>query len=214
MPAKKLPDKESFEAFRRALAKRGFRKRARAESRGDYVRLALRAPSPRKGRERGYVFSANGLDVVVWTTFLEEEECAREEDSGWVLIKEGDKVRYFSRPHPRTENFLKTLLWEACIARLRVLARPLCPMCRAHMSIVYGKGHKSRFWQCKRPKSHEKSQNISWDHGLPPEALEYLRPIRERRRKYLEKLRSEGKSPGAALKKRKKWRVGNPQNLK
>jgi hypothetical protein len=212
VPAKQLPDVQSFEAFGRALAKRGFRKMRRTEFKSDYWRLALQAPSPREGRETGFVFSANGLDVVVWTTFLEREGCARDEDAGWVLIKDGDTVQYFSHPHPRTKNFLHALLADAALARLRVLARPLCPVCGARMNITNGKGLKSRFWQCKRPDFHRRAQNESWDYGLPPEALEYLKPIRKRRRKYRTELRREGKAPGAALQKRIGWKAGNPHN--
>ena len=213
MPTKQLPDVQSFEAFGRALAKRGFRKIGRTEFPKDYWRLALQAPSPRKGKETGYTFSANGLDVVVWTSFLEREGCAREKDAGWVLIKDGDVVQYFSRPHPRTKNFLHTLLMDAALARLRVLGRPLCPVCGARMSITIGKGLKSRFWQCKRPQEHRRAQNVSWDHGLPQEALDYLKPIRKRRQQYRAKLRKEGKAPGAALQRRIGWKVGKPHNV-
>ena len=213
MAQKILPDVESFEAFGRALAKRGFREIVRTEFSQDYWRLALKAPSTREGSETGYTFGANGYVVVVWTTRLKREGYARDEDAGWVLIKDGDQVLYFSRPHPRTKNFLHTMLFEAAIARLRVLARPLCPVCGARMNITTGKGLKSRFWQCKRPEQHRRSQNLSWDHVLPQEALDYLKPIRERRRKYREKLKKEGKAPGSALQRRIGWKVGKPQNV-
>jgi hypothetical protein len=213
MPTQQLPDVASFEAFARALVKREFRKLGRREFQSDYWRLSLQAPSPRKGRETGFVFSANGYEVVVWTTFLEREGCAREQDAGWVLIKDGDVVLYFARPHPRTKNFFHTLLMDAALARLRVLGRPLCPLCGARMNITNGKGLKSRFWQCKRPQYHKKPQNASWDHGLPQEALDYLKPIRERRRKYRAKLQKEGKAPGAALQRRIGWKTGKPENV-
>jgi hypothetical protein len=212
VPEKQLPDVASFEAFGRALIKRGFRKMRRTEFPQDYWRLALKAPSDREGKETGFVFSANGLDVVVWTSFLEREGHARDEDAGWVLIKDGDTVQYFSHPHPRTKNFLHTMLVHAALARLRALHRPLCPVCSARMNITNGKGLKARFWQCKRPEYHRKPQNLSWDHGLPPEALEYVKPVREARRKYRAKLRKQGKEPGKALQLRIGWKAQKPQN--
>ena len=213
MPKRELPDVMSFAAFTRALARRGFRALSTPEFRSDYHRLMLEAPSPREGREVGFVFAANGLEVVVWTTFLKEEGRARFEDAGWVLIKEGDEARYFSRPFHRTKSFLYNLLWAACIARERVLNRPPCPTCGARMSIAYGNGVKARYWKCTRPEKHARPVNLSWDYGLPLAAIEHLRPQRKRRRLYNEKLRKEGRVPGAALKRRIGWKVGRPENV-
>lgn len=213
MPKKQLPDVMSFAAFTRSLVRRGFRPLATDQFRSDYHRLMLQAPSPREGRETGFVFSANGLEVVVWTTFLKEEGRARDEDAGWVLIKDGDEPRYFSHPFHRTKNFLYNLLWAACIARERVLNRPLCPSCGARMNISYGAGTKSRYWKCVRPDEHARAVSLSWDYGLPQAALEHLKPQRKKRRQYNEKLRKEGKVPGAAQKRRIPWKAGRPKNV-
>jgi hypothetical protein len=208
-----LPDAKSFASFEKALLRRGFRRLSEAEFRSDFIRLRLQAPSPREGREVGFSFAANGLEVVVWTTFLARAGRAREEDAGWVLIKDGDDVRYFSHPLHRTQNFLHNLLWTACIARWKVEHRPLCPQCGALMKIAYGKGLKARYWGCTRTTVHKNPTFLSWDHGLPREALDFLEPRRKRRAQYHAKLRKEGKSPGAGIQRRRKWKVGRPANI-
>lgn len=209
MPEKVLPDTLSFSAFERSLLKRGFRKIGGGEFRRDQKRLGLTPPSPRAGRETGYVFSASGLTVNVWTTFLEAEGVARDQDSGWVLIKDGDKVRHFARPMMRTKNFFYRLLWAACIAKWRVEHRPLCSTCHAFMDITNGKALKQRYWCCS--KDH-KAVNLSWDHGLHPAALKYLKQIRKERARYRRKLAKEGKTSGAALLKRVGWKAKRPEN--
>lgn len=213
MPRQVLPNAKDFKRFTRSLVRRGFRKLSRAEFRNDFERLELGAPSPREGREVGFAFSANGLTVFVWTTFLDWEKKARDTDAGWVLIRDGDKVKYFSHPIHRTENFLRNLLGYASAARLRVMHRPLCPKCHAYMDIARGKGLKARYWKCARPAAHKKAVSLSWDYGLPSAALEFLRPLRKKRAQYRDKLRAEGKEPGAAQRRRKGWKVGQPENL-
>jgi len=213
MPAKQLPDIRSFHAFVEVLQRRGFRLINTHERRADFRRLDLRAPSPREGHEAGLVFSANGLEVIVWTTFVIREGRAREVDAGWVIIKDGDQARYFSHPIHRTANFLKTLLWSARVAQLRALNRPLCPVCGARMRIANGKGLKSRYWRCTRPAFHTDDQWKDWDCGLPPLALAWVKDMREKRRKYRKKLKNEGRTPGGALKRRIGWKVGKPHNV-
>lgn len=207
MPAKILPDAETFANFTVALFRRGFRRLSPEEFGKDFERLELSAPSPRKGRETGFTFTANGFTVLVWTTFLTRK--ARNRDAGWVLIKEGDEVKYFSHPMHRTKNFLHNLIWHACIARLRVKNRPLCPKCHAFMDIARGKGLKSRYWQCKR----HKAESLPWDYGLPQEALDFLYPQRKQRARYRKKLRAQGKPQGTALKRRRKWKINRPSNI-
>ena len=209
MPEKVLPDAMSFAAFARSLLKRGFRKIGKREFGRDQERLGITPPSPRKGKETGFTFSASGLTVVVWTTFLEAEGVARDQDSGWVLIREGDEARYFARPMMRTKNFLYRLLLAACIAKVRIENRPLCPTCQAFMKITEGKYLKQRYWSCC--KDHGKV-TLPWDHSLPPEVLEYLKDIRNARARYRRKLAKEGKTPGKALLKRIGWKVGRPEN--
>jgi len=212
MPAKVLPSVEAFEKFRRALLRRGFMELLPTEFKQDWWRLRLVAPSHREGREVGFSFAANGLEVRVWTTYL-AGECAREKDAGWVLIKDGDEAKYFTHPIHRTEGFLHTLLGYASVARQRILNRPLCPVCDTRMKIVRGKGLKARYWQCVRPLFHDQPVSLPWDHGLPQAALDFLHPRRRARVRYRTKLRMKGKKPGAALRRRRGWRVGRPENL-
>lgn len=209
MPEKVLPDVLSFISFEKSLLGRGFRKIGKKEFSRDQIRLGLTPPSPRLGLEAGYVYAASGLTVVVWTTFLEAEGAARDEDSGWVLIKERDEARYFARPMMRTKNFFYRLLWAACIAMWRVEHRPLCPTCQAFMDITNGKALKQRYWSCSR--GHKKV-TLPWDHDLHPAALEYLTKIRNERARYKKKLAKEGKTPGKALLKRISWKVKRPEN--
>jgi len=210
-----LPDQESFDAFSRALKRRGFRKLSGGEFRSDFRRLALRAPRMREGREAGFVFMANGLKVQVWTTYLDTEGYAREQDAGWVLIKQGDKIRYSSHPHYRTRHFLYNLLLSAAIAKERVMNRPLCPKCSAYMDIAYGQALKARYWKCCRREEHDdgKPVNLDWDHGLPPIVVEFAEKIRKERARYRKQLRRQGRRPGAAMRRRIGWEVGNPQNV-
>lgn len=212
MPIQVLPDAAAFGRFARALVRRGFRRITTSEFKQDFERLGLRAPSPRNGREVGFVFAANGLTVLVWTTCVVREREARERDAGWVLIKEGDAVKYFSHPLHRTKNFLRNLLAYASIARLRVLNRPPCPKCGAQMDIVRGKGVKARYWKCVNPSVHKKSVALSWDHELPPAALDFLHLARKRRAQYRAKLRAKGGRPDTALRRRRGWKIERPRN--
>ncbi|MEK7106840.1 MAG: hypothetical protein AAB899_01465 [Patescibacteria group bacterium] len=205
---------EDFAAFKRAMIKHGFREISRVEVGRDFQRLGLIAPSPREGREVGFSFSSDGLQVVTWTTFLAWEGRPRKksEDCGWVLILRGDK-RVYVREVRRTSDFLYNLLWHSCIAKWRVENRPLCPECNGHMRIAFGGGLKARFWICVRPASHAKPVSRPWDYKLPQEALDFLRPIRKLHVRYLVELKKQGKKPGGALRRRKGWKIGRPENI-
>lgn len=207
MPKKCLPESEAFSKFEEDLKGRGFRKISNAEFLTEFQRLGLKAPRYRNGREVGYIFYANQYVVVVWTTWLEKEKVARDEDAGWVLIAEKDKVLYFSHPIHRTKNFLQNLLMQARIACWKVRHRPLCPECNNFMDIVRGRALKQRFWKCGHKELHENKTNRfrSWDYGLPEEAIQYLKTIRKKRRNYYADTRSEGKEPHQAMLKRKRW---------
>lgn len=207
MPKKVLPSAPEFESFKRKLLTRGFRPISGHEFGKQFGRLGLKAPRPRYGRESGFIFYANELCVVVWTTWLAKEGVARDADSGWALITDRDKALYFARPLMRTKNFLRSLLWEAYLAAWRVEHRPLCPECKQYMNIVRGKGIKSRYWRCGRRSLHEggAQHRLSWDHGLPEKALEYVRKKRRAQARYLKKVREEEKQPFAALLRRKPW---------
>lgn len=203
MPRKVSIDEAAFGLFSEKMRALGFRRVEPVELSQDFARLGLVAPRPRRGKEVGFSFAANGLEVRVWTTFLASLGHERDSDEGWVLIKQGDSVRYFSRPMHRTEHFLRRLYERAQIARLRVINRPLCPECRARMQIAFGEGLKSRFYICKRTDRHVSRRPIccGWDYGLPPKALEFVRKERKRR-----------SGTGAALRKRRAWKAARPEN--
>ncbi len=212
MPTKVLPTIETFAWFREVLLRHGFREISTVEFKKDFRRLKLIAPSPREGREAGFQFSSNGLEVVVWTTFLTQHGYARETDAGWVLIKDGDNPRYFKMLR-RTKNFLRNLLYYAIIAQRRAKNRPLCDLCDKRMKIAFGKGIKSRYWSCTDSSHARNKTSKSWDTGLSPAAIDFLKPERRRKARYVAKLRAEGKNPGTAIKRRKGWTVGRPENI-
>lgn len=224
MPEKVFPTPESFQEFEKELLRRKFQEITSEEVRREFQRLNLKAPRPRPGRETGYRFRANDLMVIAWTTWLKEEQRAREEDAGWVLIAHEDKPLYFTYPLNRTKNFLQRLFLHACIARFRIIHRPLCPKCNQYADIARGKWLKSRFWRCGRKELHDTSKvvNINWDYPLLEAlrdpttdeglktilryALKFLKRERKRRRRYRERRRKEGKEVFVALRKRKLWR--------
>ncbi len=166
-----------------------------------------RPPRPRKGREVGFVFGENELKVYVWTTWLEAESEAREEDAGWVLIVKGEKILYSSHPIHRTKHFLDTLLAQARIARIRVKCRPKCWKCGEFMAIISGKALKTRYWYCGRLGHHKDNQSTfcSWDAPLLPGMKLYVKILRHKRAKYRKKLAAEGKVVTPAVLTRKRW---------
>ncbi|MCF7815625.1 MAG: hypothetical protein K9M10_01720 [Candidatus Pacebacteria bacterium] len=208
---KTLPTASQFTGFAQALLRRGFQEIHPTSFKRDLERLGLTPPTPRRGRETGFIFSKNGLQVVVWTTFLEAEDQAREKDAGWVLIKDGDERCYFKLV-PRTKYYLHNLLGHASAAKCRIEARPLCLICGQLMKITTGRGLKSRYWSCKNPDAHRKTVNLPWDHGLQQEVLDFLKPFRDRRTRYQKTLRKNGGKPGTAMFRRKGWRVNRPEN--
>ncbi len=207
MPVKVLPDVSDLERLSYELQHLGFRLVTDVEFRKNFVRLGLKAPRPRHGREVGFEFAANGLVVWVWTTWLARECQAREVDEGWVLIADGDEAVYFSHPLHRTKNFTQNLLRQAWLARWRVLHRPLCPKCKNFMDIVRGRGLKARYWRCDRRKAHtdQKPVSLDWDHGLPKKAKKFVEASRKRRERYEKERKAEGKTLHTALLKRRSW---------
>lgn len=214
MPKKVLPDADTFQTFVLYLKQLGFRPIHRAEFQSDLERLGLKAPRPREGRETGFSYSANGLTVVVWTTFLNAEDRARDEDAGWVLIKEGDEPRYFSHPLRRTSGFLRRLFKYARACRNRVLNRPLCPICKSHMRIEYGKAIGQRFWACFRKKFHKEPQFVEWDYGLTKQDQDFFKGERRRRSLYYKERREQGKPLHVArlMRSKHRWKVARPEN--
>lgn len=210
MPKQVLPSRAEFDSFDMKMKHLGFRQITRDEVRTDQTRLGLKNPRNRLGREIGFVLAASGYQVVVWTTFLHDEKVARKSDAGHVMIKGGDTVLYHFHPTHRTKNFLSNMLTKANIAKERVLCRPLCPKCKAYMDIRRGRGLKARYYHCSR--GHTKV-NVSWDYGLHPRVLKEIEKLRRRRERYRRQLARSGKKPGAALLKRKRWKIANPNNV-
>ncbi len=212
LPAKVLPDEVGFAWLERELYIIGFRHINKTEFKKDFQRFGLVAPSPREGRETGFVYSINGLTVKVWTTWLSAEGRAREVDTGWVLILDGDKPVYFSHPIHRTKNFLLTLYKKAWIAKWRILHRPLCPECRQFMDIVSGPALKSRYWLCDERELHQKKKRIrlNWDSELPPKARRFVELERKARAKAKKKRMEEGRAIIPAIKRRIGWRKTRP----
>ena len=216
MPKQVLPDAEKFSLFTWWMtSKLDFRKIEPVEFKSDMVRLGLKAPRHREGREVGFSYWANGLIVNVWTTFLSREGKARDEDAGWVLIKEGDEVRYFAGPFRRTSGFLRRLYRYAEICRKRVLHRPLCPVCKNFMAIEYGREIGARYWSCFQKTFHPKPQFVSWDYGLSEEDRDYLKAYRRARSLYRNERKKEGKPLHVARLTRAKhgWKTTRPENL-
>jgi len=212
MPEKVLTNETRFELFTQYMLREGFRKLSGGEFSSPFKRLDLQAPRPKEGRETGFVFTANGLTVHVWTTFLEYEGQAREEDAGWVLITEGDSQVYYSHPMMRTEGFLRKLFKIAQIAKERVSNRPLCPLCKAFMRITNGKSLKARYWSCSGKSRPHHIQSMPWDYRLSDESIVFLKAERKARRRYRASLKKAGKTVVPAIFGRKPWVVGNPQN--
>ncbi len=206
MPKKVLPDELDFAWLKRMLVnKMGFRAISSDEVRRDVIRFGLVPPHPRKGREEGFSFYANGLKVVVWTTWVEAEGAAREQDAGWVVIEQNDVAVYFSHDIRRTKNFLWTLIHHTRVAQLRAIHRPLCPECQQFMSIVRGRAIKARYWRCDQRENHagRVTHRKGWDDELPQKAKEWVEEVRKLRKK-----NRRGKVP--AVLKRHSWRKTNP----
>ncbi len=208
MPKKILPAAPAFEAFEMQMRQHGFEALSEAAFRANLRRLRLRAPSPRPGREAGFTFSANGLTVWVWTTWLRAEQRAREVDMGWVVIARGDIALYYARPMLRTKNFLDRLLKWAIVSQWKVSHRPHCPACNALMDIVRGPKLKDRYWRCDLIGQHPDHQPRSyrWDLGLPEELQTFVDTERAVHLRYVAQRIAQGKQPHAAVLRRKGWR--------
>lgn len=217
MPKKVEIVHEAFALFRKWMERRGFRLVLRGEFQRDFVRLGLVAPRQTEGREIGFRYNASGLEVRVWTTYLDPEGPMKSKDEGWVLIKDGDRARYYARPMHRTKHFLRKLFMCARVAQIRIQERPHCPKCEKYMRIAYGSGLKSRYWECRRTELHADGRFAfrSWDYGLSeyPKAFSFVKELRKKRLPHQMKMRADGKRTGTAVLRRKSWRVTKPWNL-
>ena len=208
MPKQCLPTPEEFGIFRAELLKRNFHEVSARELYTQFPQTRLVAPRKIEGSEVGFQFRGNGMTVVIWTTWLEKSQCARTTDAGWIIIlDEKMNLCYSSRPIHRTKNFLKNLFMQARIARARVARRPRCGECNHFMRMVHGKGTKAVYWRCSRILDHKggRAHSTPFDYGLPKEALDYLSTRRKAHRKALLNLRAQGKTPFAAMRRRKLW---------
>jgi hypothetical protein len=209
LPKQQLFSKKDFDYLKSQLEKWGFRQISSQEFCLEYRQKRLKAPRVREGRETGFVFKSQGLKVIVWTTWLEEQSRARDSDAGWVLISDFQKVLYFSHPLRRTKNFIRHLLQQAYIARQRVIHRPRCPGCGKFMNITPGKGIKARYWSCSRRRFHPQGiiYTKDWDCGINnPKIQKYLDQKRKAQKKYYQKRRAQGKRVPRAMMIRKPWR--------
>lgn len=211
MPEKVYMTLADFAWLEAELLAKGFRRSTREEARRDFRRLEPIAPRPRSGREVGFIYYANGLTVTVWTSWLEAEGKMRDEDMGWVLIKEGNQKDYFHRPLLRTKNFCRNLLKAADYAKERVLLRPLCPECQQFMKIAKGKALRSHYWICRRLHADRRPVIKDWYYELPEKLRkkrEYL--SRERRRAKVKREKILGRPSTPAVIIRHPWRNVRP----
>lgn len=212
MPKQVLPNEKAFQYMNAKLKGWGFRNFTAFEVWSDLKRQNLVSPRPYPGREEGFTLSANGYEVVVWTTWIVKERQARKKDSGWVAIRKEDtkKALYFAKRH-RTKNFIKSLLNDAWLAKTRVLNMPLCPVtrCSQRMEIGRGKALKSRFLICRNRESHPngKALSLSWDYTLAdkPRAKRHLRQKRKRKAKYRAGRRAKNKPTDISMLRRIPW---------
>lgn len=208
MPIQRLPTSDEFFEFQRKMVQGlRFRELYGVEVTNEIRRIRAKAPRRREGHETGFTFSANGLTAIVWTTWLSKDARARDEDAGWVLVKEGGNPQYFSHPIHRTRNFPLTLYRHAWLAHWRVLNRPYCRECWSLMIIARGKGLKARYWRCDNRLQHRSGaiQTRSWDYGLPEKALLWVKNLRRARAAKRKAARRCGASRRPAMFSRKTW---------
>lgn len=210
--------KEDFLFVATILLDWGFKKITRLASANTFRRLDLSAPRKIVGREVGFVYvSENGYKVIVWTSYLEEEEEWREvgTDICWVLISEGDRAKYFAKPLARIDGVIMKLLRYAWVSKWKVDNRPHCDECDDYMHIHRKKNTRQYFWICKKDDHHEdhKPRFKSWDFKLPPKAKEFVTIRRDLTKKYKEFNEKNGITPTPAAVKRKKWPIGKPHNV-
>ena len=195
----------------------GYHKVAKSDFHKTFTRLDLSPPRPIEGKEASYRYTNNNYTVVLHTTYLEKEKKWRDKstDIGWILIAEGDEAKYFARPFQRKKGFILKFLRYAWISKWKVDNRPLCPSCRHYMNISRRMGTRQYFWSCFKKEKHpsDNAEFLSWDHELPKEAAEFLEIRRSVAEKYNIKNRKNNKKVIPAAVRRKKWPIGNPENL-
>lgn len=207
---------EDFLFLNNEILGMGYSKITKTDFKKTFSRLNLTAPRKLEGKETSYRYTNNGYTVILHTTYLESQKKWRDKgkDIGWNLIIEGDEEKYFARPFQRTKNFIVKFLRYAWISKWKVDHRHLCRECSAYMDIYRKKGTRQYFWTCWNKEKHStiKPIYLSWDYNLPPKAMEFVDIRRKNTRKYIKKIKKEGKTVIPSAIRRKKWIIGNPDN--
>lgn len=208
---------DDFLFLDRMLLGLGYHKMTRSDQKKSFQRLGLIPPREVTGREVTYFYTNHGYTVILHTTFLAKEKKWREagDDSGWNLIKEGDKALYFAKPFQRKKGFIIRFLRYAWISKWKVDNRPLCQECNGYMNISRKKGSRQYFWMCFNYEKHPERKAIflPWDYLLPKKATSFLKIRRSYTARYKAKNKKEGieRKPAALI--RRKWKISNPGNL-
>ena len=216
MPASVLPNVTDFLFIRKNLLSWSYRDKNSQEIRKMIDRLGMIFPRKRKGREAGFIYSANGHDAKVWTSFLPEEGKARDagEDYGWVLIAKGDRAVYYTVPFMRTANFVQNLCRAAWVIKWHINHIPNCRECKARMDIYQNPVTGATFYVCWRKERHEnkKPKYSDWDKNLPPKAKAFVESRRKLRQNYREALKKAGKKVKPRRTTRKRAIITKSQN--
>ncbi len=107
MPKRYDFKEQDFLKFKAEMMKEGFRQIEPYEFYTELTVADVAEPRPRVGREEGFIFSALGLEVRVWTSFIMKENGVRTLDSGWVVVRSFGVAKYFAPQMYRTKDSLK-----------------------------------------------------------------------------------------------------------
>jgi hypothetical protein len=224
MPQKANLGENEYLRLHNQLIKRNYHLIGYREFHNKYEELGLVAPRKREGREAGYRQDKNGMTAILWITYDLVHHQFRESDAAWLLIcNELGNAVYFSGPIHRTQNFVRTIGSLACIGEIRLHYWPYCPdkNCKARMKVATGKKNpKQKYFECDKFKSHLDKKPLfrGWDYGIPwdkyPLAYKFVLERRRRRAVWRKKLQKEGKPLNQAMKKRKKWLITKPENIR
>ena len=212
---------DDFLFFERQVLSMGYRENTTTNIRRLFERLEITPPRKVIGREVTYSYKSreigNNYTVILHTTYIRASKKWRETDtdSGWCLIIEGDKAKYFAKPFLRTKGFILKFLRYAWVTKWKVDHRPLCPECQAYMQIAKKKDKRQYYWACHKNTIHAENKPVfsSWDFGFPLNATKFVNIRREYTIRYHRKNKKEGKIVTPAPKIRKKSIIGKPENL-
>ncbi|MDB4983876.1 MAG: hypothetical protein JWM20_55 [Patescibacteria group bacterium] len=221
--------KEDFLVIKQTLEEWGFESYSKYHFQKTFRRLGIIPPRMLVGREEGFIFRGERYNAMVWVSWVESLGRFRTKedggDCGWVLIREGDRKKYFSKPIYRVpSSFVEEILSKAWIARYRVLFPPHCKCCDAVMDIheKYKNGEPTgqMMWACFKEEFHpdQRPRFTGWDKigpegTLPKKAQAYVDERRKRVANYKKRNEKLGITPVPRRKTRKKWKVTKPQNL-